>query len=130
MFDTYVQRHTTEYVDRNITVKEYKAPTDESVKLLNEITEKALNNIVKTFSTSNNTLQAKVAVYQDHRMQVNEFMCKFTLNGKDHMLRVEINAYETPDMNSMVEKLYMKVCEKLAQELMQPFFQELKRGFV
>ena len=61
MFDTYVQRHTTEYVDRNITVKEYKAPTDESVKLLNEMTEKALNNIVKTFSTSNNTLQAKVA---------------------------------------------------------------------
>lgn len=130
MFDTYVQRHTTEYVDRNITVKEYKAPTDESVKLLNEITEKALNNIVKTFSTSNNTLQTKVAVYQDHRMQVNEFMCKFTLNGKDHMLRVEINAYETPDMNSMVEKLYTKVCEKLSQELMQPFFQELKKGFV
>lgn len=130
MFDTYVQRHTTEYVDRNITVKEYKAPTDESVKLLNEMTEKALNNIVKTFSTSNNTLQAKVAVYQDHRMQVNEFMCKFTLNGKDHMLRVEINAYETPDMDSMVEKLYTKVCERLAQELMQPFFQELKRGFV
>lgn len=130
MFDTYVQRHTTEYVDRNITVKEYKAPTDESVKILNEMTEKALNNIVKTFSTSNNTLQAKVAVYQDHRMQVNEFMCKFTLNGKDHMLRVEINAYETPDMDSMVEKLYTKVCEKLAQELMQPFFQELKRGFV
>lgn len=130
MFDTYVQRHTTEYVDRNITVKEYKAPTDESVKLLNEMTEKALNNIVKTFSTSNNTLQAKVAVYQDHRTQVNEFMCKFTLNGKDHMLRVEINAYETPDMNSMVEKLYTKVCEKLAQELMQPFFQELKKGFL
>lgn len=130
MFDTYVQRHTTEYVDRNITVKEYKAPTDESVKLLNEMTEKALNNILKTFSTSNNTLQAKVAVYQDHRMQVNEFMCKFTLNGKDHMLRVEINAYETPDMNSMIEKLYTKVCERLAQELMQPFFQELKRGFV
>lgn len=130
MFDTYVQRHTTEYVDRNITVKEYKAPTDESVKLLNEMSEKALNNIVKTFSTSNNTLQAKVAVYQDNRMQVNEFMCKFTLNGKDHMLRVEINTYETPDMNSMVEKLYTKICEKLAQELMQPFFQELKRGFL
>lgn len=130
MFDTYVQRHTTEYVDRNITVKEYKAPTDESVKLLNEITEKALNNIVKTFSTSNNTLQAKVAIHNNDRMQEKEVMCKFTLNGKDHMLRVEINAYETPDMDSMVEKLYTKVCEKLAQELMQPFFQELKRGFV
>lgn len=130
MFDTYVQRHTTEYVDRNVTVKEYKAPTDESVKLLNEMTEKALNNIVKTFSTSNNTLQAKVAAYQDPRMGVNEFMCKFTLNGKHHMLRVEFSAYETPDINSMVEKLYTKVCEKLAQEVMQPFFQELNRGFV
>jgi len=130
MFDTYVKRHTTEYVDRNITVKEYKAPTNESISLLNEMTEKALNNIVKTFSTSNNTLQAKVAVYQDHRLQVNEFLCKFTLNGKNHMLRIEINVYETPDMNSMVEKLYAKVCEKLAQELMQPFFQELKKGLI
>lgn len=128
MFDTYVQRHTTEYVDRNITVNEHRAPTDESVKLLNELTEKALNNIVKTFSTTNNTLQVTAAVYEDYRNQQREVLCKFVLNGKENILRVDIPTYEYDTPKKIVQELYKQVCNKLALEIMQPFRKELNKG--
>ena len=38
MFDTYIARPTTTYVDRH----EHRAPTDESVKILKEYQERAL----------------------------------------------------------------------------------------
>lgn len=129
MFDTYVNRHTTEYVDRNITVKEYRAPTDESVKLLNEMTDKALKNIVNTFSTTNNTMQTTVAIHEDYRNGRREFLCKFVLNGKSNILQVDIPTwqYETPQQ--MVEQLYTQICHKLAVEILQPFLKELGKGF-
>lgn len=129
MFDTYVNRHTTEYVDRNITVKEYRAPTDESVKILNELTDKAIKNIINTFSTSNNTLQATAAVYEDYRNEQREFLCKFVLNGKTHIIRVALPSYEFETPNDMIEELYKKICEKLAVEIMQPLLQEMTKAF-
>lgn len=128
MFDTYVQRHTTEYVDRNITINEHRAPTDESVRILNEMTEKALKNIVSNFSTTNNTLQATVAVYEDYRNSERQFLCKFVLNGKENILRVDIPTYEYDTPEKMVQELYKQVCNKLALEIMQPFLKELGKG--
>lgn len=128
MFDTHVYRHTTEYVDRNITVNEHRAPTDESVKILNEMTEKALKNIVSNFSTTNNTLQATVAVYEDYRNSERQFLCKFVLNGKENILRVDIPTYEYDTPEKMVQELYKQVCNKLALDVMQPFLKELSKG--
>jgi hypothetical protein len=129
MFDIYVNRLGTEYVDRNITLNENRAPTDESVKLLNEMSDKALKNIVKTFSTTNNTLQITAAVYEDHRLQERAFLCKFVLNGKEHKLKVDIPTwkYNTPD--EMVSELYTQICGKLAVEIMQPLLREMNKGF-
>lgn len=129
MFDTYVNRHTTEYVDRNITVTEHRAPTDESVKLLNEMSDKALKNIVKTFSTTNNTLQATAAVYEDYRNEQRKFLCKFVLNGKENLLEVDIPTWEYSTPQQMIEELYTQICSKLAIELMQPLLAEMNKGF-
>lgn len=126
MFDTYVNRHTTEYVDRNITVKEYRALTDESIKLLNEMTDKALKNIVNTFSTTNNTLQLTAAVYEDFRHEKREFLCKFVLNGKSHTLQVGILTWEFNTPEAMIEELYKRICNELAMEMMQPLLQEMQ----
>ncbi len=46
----------TTYVDRNISIKEIKAPTDESLKLLKEYQEKAIESIVYSGNFSNNLL--------------------------------------------------------------------------
>jgi spore coat polysaccharide biosynthesis protein SpsF (cytidylyltransferase family) len=129
MFDTYVNRHTTEYVDRNITVNEHRAPTDKSVELLNEMTNKALKNITHNFSTTNNTLQVTGAIYHNQPMQERVFMCKFILNGKENKLQIDIPDWQYDTIESIVEALYKEVCNRLAAELMQPFLKEMSRNF-
>lgn len=127
MFDTHIYENKTQYVDRNVTVKEYRAPTDESVKLLNEMTDKALNNIVQSFSTTNNCLQMTGAVYVDEFRQQKSFLLKFTLNGKDHKFHVDVDSWGWTSPQEMVNNVYTKVCEKLTGELMKPLLDELNR---
>lgn len=129
MFDTYVTERTTEYVTKNINITEKRAPTDESVKLLNEMQDKAVENLVKRFSTSNNTLQITGAVYDNPFKGEKELHCKFVLNGQEHTFRVEVPSWECKNKYEMVEKLYKRVCEKLAVEIMLPFCEELNRSF-
>lgn len=127
MFDTYYTQRDTQYVTKEVNVKEYKAPTDESVKLLNEMTEKALSNLIKTFSTTNNTLQMTCAVYDDNLVYDRRFLCKFTLNGKDHTLDIPIPLHAFTNMDSAILELYTAVCNKLAYEIMQPLLEEMMK---
>ena len=127
MFDSYYTQRTTEYVTKEVNVKEYRAPTDDSVKLLNEMTEKAKENLIKSFSTTNNTLQMSCTVYDDPRSFNREFLCKFTLNGKDHVIEVPIPLWEFDTMDKAVMGLYNKVCSKLTDEIMMPLLDEMLR---
>ena len=127
MLDSYHLSAVTQRVTDNVNVREYKAPTDESVKLLNESTEKALKNLVKSFSTSNNTLQVTWAFYEDHLRQESQFLCKFVLNNKTHTLEVGIPDWRFDKPEDMVKELYTKICNKLTQELMKPLFEEMQQ---
>jgi len=124
MFDTYISQ--TEQVTREVTVKEYRAPTDESIKLLNEMQKKALDNIISQFSTSNNCLQMKCAVIEDYYDQAKVFICKFTLNGKDHRFDIKVHSWDVPTEQDLINKVYERTCAELAAEFMQPLFNEMK----
>lgn len=127
MFDNYHLSAVTQRVTENVNVREYKAPTDESVKLLNEFTEKALENLVKSFSTSNNTLQATWAFYDASLRQERKFLCKFVLNNKTHCLTVDLPSHKFNRPEDMVKELYTEICNKLAQDIMIPLFEEMSK---
>lgn len=128
MFDSYyLQERQTEYVTKSINVTEKKAPTDESIKLLNEFSEKALENIVKRFSTSNNTFFCTGAVFYNPMKASNEVHIKYTLNSKDYTFCVELNEWESNTQRSVAQKLYEKICDKLAEQIMLPLLEDFSR---
>ena len=47
------------YPDK-IEVKEQKAPTDDSIRLLNEFQEKTLNNIISKIKVDNNIVKGEI----------------------------------------------------------------------
>lgn len=130
MFDTYVSRNITERVTESVTVHEHRAPTDESIKLLNELSDKTLKNIIHSFSTSNNTLQTSWAVYVDQLQHKRIALCKFVLNGKEHGFQVDIPEWEVQSKEELVMRLYSKVTERLAEEMLKPLFEEMSRKIV
>lgn len=131
MFDNDYHYYNTTYQNKEISVTEKKAPTDESIKLLNEFQQKALDNVVAKFSTYNNILQVTGATFNNPINNSIELHCKIVLNGREHIIKVECTSWEAGNTTkdgwnlSLCERLYEKICNKLALEIMQPFFKEL-----
>ena len=127
MFDTnnVTHKYSPSHVTTN--VHEHRAPTDESVKLLNDMQEKAKANLIYTFSTSNNLLQATWAEYVDQITDTYKFFCKYTLNNKDYYTEINLNNWQLESVEHKVDLLYAKLCQKLTQELMQPLLEEMRR---
>jgi hypothetical protein len=84
MFDTYkIDRSHTTYSPSKIDVVEKKAPTDESIRLLKEMQEKAFDNVVSCFQLSNNELNDITCwIYPDQYSFEERARIRFKLNGE------------------------------------------------
>lgn len=127
MFDTYYTQRDTQYVTKEVNVKEYKAPTDESVKLLNEMTEKSLANIVKQFSVQDNDFNFGVMVYKNPLRYTTEVHIKFKLNAKEHTTSFDVDEFKS--MEGQVRDVYKALCGKLAEILMTPVFDQIQGNY-
>jgi len=85
-------------VNANVRVTEQKAPTDESIKLLNEFQEKARENLIDSFHIKNNTLEA-VGLFFQNVFPKDGFniMIKFKLNGTEYRDSFYIDSREYYD---------------------------------
>jgi hypothetical protein len=82
----------TEYVPYEKTVHEHKAPTDESIKLLNEMQEKARHNILATMELESNVLKANGIFFQNDHPAYNNIAIalRFILNGKEIIVEKQL----------------------------------------
>lgn len=100
---TYKDKYV--YVNHRSTVNEHRAPTDESIKILNEMQEKAKDNIIKSIKIEENYLKA-VGIYtqQDSINRDLSYCLRFILNGKEYLIKDEIKG---DDLNNILsEKFY------------------------
>lgn len=112
----------------NKTVVEQRAPTDESVCLLNEMTQKARENLVAGFATSNNTLQATWALFEEVQTAERVYLCKAILNGNEKILTIKIPVGEARTPEEEVGRVYTALCDAVARELMAPLMVEMARS--
>ncbi len=129
MFNRYEFPTRIERVHETTTIHEHRAPTDASVDLLNEMTSKALSNLVSTFSTTSNTLQVTWSIYEDMARAQRNFLCKFSLNGKPYQIIEDIPLHRFGNQEEVVKHLYEVLCKRLASDLMGPLLKEMQ-GFV
>lgn len=103
-------RTRTEYVTRE--VHEHRAPTDESVKLLKEMEEKAADKIVDSVRVGNTTFECVVHTFKDYINDTTELKAIFSLNGKrmtaSHTLR---------NLDKREDQGWIALRDKIAQEI-------------
>jgi hypothetical protein len=122
MFDTYVTRAPSS-VHHSTTVHEHRAPTDDSVKLLNEMQQKALNNITASLATSNNTLQLTAHLYQDPALMQHHWGVKLKLNGKEYLIKDKIGL--DVGREQAIESLYKSVIAQVSAIIAAPLLKEM-----
>jgi len=99
----------TEFVTRE--VHEHRAPTDESVRLLNEMQQKAAENLIRTAHIENTVLRDAIAgvtqdVFGDYTVWY-----RFTINGHEVMGSFKLSKF---DFNREGERI---ICQRLIEEL-------------
>lgn len=113
----------------NTTVTENKAPTDESVRLLSEMQEKAMNSIVKAITVDTNTLKFKIVETADQAdiagFNKNIYIL-FNLNGEDYKIERTIDYgkfhQDTPGLVNYCMKV---LSEEIADQVFSNFVEEV-----
>lgn len=114
MFDTVINPVRTEYVTR--TVNEYKAPTDESVRLLREMEEKARAEIFKSVRLDTNELKGVVHVWKDVLNCETKFHIQVQLNNKRCQTVIGLREWDSTEIR--YDKIKAGIANLIAQEIL------------
>ena len=123
MFDriNVTEAAETEYVPyvKTVNVTENKAPTDKSIELMSEWTEKLTKNILGGYSTENTELDAKMLITVDPATRHQIFAITFTINGKrqEYVKRIGLHEKMNRPIKSIAEELVGKFVKDIVGEL-------------
>lgn len=94
---------TNNYSPRNIDIHEHRAPTDESIKIFNELKEKASASVLDSFIVKNNRFDTELAVFlyaEDYSKIVSY---KMMINGKSLTGKFKIPSQDIHDREKILE---------------------------
>jgi hypothetical protein len=120
MFNKYVLKNNpTSYCTKSVKVNEHRAPTDESIRLLNEMQEKAQENIVDKFIVANNELNGNVLIFEDPITAGYKIFVRFRINGELYKFEEHVSQYD---------RVLFNVEEKLAECMTNAIYVNLVKG--
>jgi hypothetical protein len=80
-----------------VTKTEYRAPTDESVRLLKEMEEKAQKKIIDSISVRDCQVECQILVEKSYINQSNHYVIVYSMNGKKGKVQLMVHEYELKD---------------------------------
>ena len=121
MFDTIHQVTKSATIPYEKTIIEKKAPTDKSIELLNEFQEKAENNILYSVAIKDNLLSGYgiVITKLTHAFNEFKFICRFFLNGKEHIVNYCLNVDEINNCDELYKKILNEISNVIALKLLK-----------
>lgn len=126
MFDTYKVTHLTPPGYKYVEVTEKRAPTDESVRLLREMEEKARSQVIKSVQLDSNVVNAQVWKLYDPLGWKNKFGIVVNLNGKKILVETETDPSD--DKDKQLRAIYEALSERIAAEIMPNVYSEVFKG--
>jgi hypothetical protein len=113
MFDRYCLSRGPSSV--SVRVDEHRAPTDESVRLLKEMEEKAEARVLDRARVGNNVVEGSAVLFANPTGIDNTLVLLFRINGRDFQRRVSVPASWAL---SSKEALLDKLTEAMASEVL------------
>ncbi len=111
----------TEYVTR--TVQEHRAPTDDSVKLLREMEDKAEQQVVQSVRVGDTAFDCVIHLSHDMLSMKNKMRVIFSLGGRQ--MHEDVVCEHVDDGPTMLGKLRDAVARRVANEILGPALSRL-----
>lgn len=119
-------------VNNNVVVKEYKAPTDDSIRVYNELKEKAISSILDTGLENFSVNNLRWTVFDLPEVCGIRIHLSLFINEKECNTNIDIRArdllyhYKTEDFaNELKLQIYKKVTEFISQEISVDLFKTM-----
>jgi hypothetical protein len=136
MFDAYHHHshHDSVSVSKRVEVHEHRAPTDESLKLLNEMREKTLASIVNAVRLENCAIDGVIHHMRDFGPNcpfgADRFLIRYKLNGRSIDVRHEferkpLEGYADAAQR-LVDELRAALADSISRELLGRAFEASK----
>jgi len=120
MFDKYqIGRTVTQYVPYEKEVNEHRAPTDESIKLYEEIKEKAYDSILNSISINNNTINLSAIVCKDPCDYKTFVRYKLRVNDAEMIGEVKLKQDFTFDKTEIIKNIFEDLSKSLVENLLK-----------
>lgn len=131
MFDNFSVYPETKHVTKEVTVHEYKAPTDDSARLYGELLEKAKQQIADAILIDSNSFKGAATVFRNHLTAGYEVRYRFELNDQLYSGCACINTFEAHNKQKqeLLELIAVKLSKAITAEIMPRLAQEFMRGF-
>lgn len=109
--------------DTHTYVTEKRAPTDESIRLLREMENKAKEEVIKSISLPSNEFSGVVHLIRDHLSCQTNVVVLFKLNGKDHKVPISLDDFKDDSLEKRMEKVLNDVSDYLSASILQNVFE-------
>lgn len=104
-------------ISSSITIKEERAPTDDSIRLLQEMEDKVTKSIIDKIVIEDNVINGVVCMMDDYSANAKVIHIKFKLNSKDYHIKEVVHRNELLDKSKAIYKLLQKASNAILQEL-------------
>lgn len=118
MFDTHIHKpRDTQYVDRNITHHEHRAPTDESIKILREMEEKARDNLILAIRIDDGPIPMAVQVFRDFLNEGCHVAMRLRIGGKEEVVKFHLKEFElNTDLHKFIDEVHDRAFGALVKQ--------------
>ena len=119
MFDTYTQKVMPHYA-QHVHSNEHRAPTDESIKILRELEQKARDNILLLVRSDSNNFKYTATVYSDNFQFTHRLRVQFALNGHPYDLDFELPdryAARADDKKAILLRVRDMIAKEIASKI-------------
>ena len=108
-------------------ITENRATTDESIKLLNEMHEKTLENILGNITFKDNNFFGKLHVYRRFISDQIIYHLQFSLNGNKHNIKIPVDRYKNLTDEQTLDYITDTLANYLSRTMLKHLFENITR---
>ena len=120
MFNSYITKKTYYPNKLETRVHEHKAPTDESVKLLHEMQEKAKETLLDRVSLRDNPINMDWFMFKDDDLREIDFRIRFKIGMIEESVVVHFSAFDWQNTTMEVgEQIVKAISTRMTEVLLK-----------
>jgi formaldehyde-activating enzyme involved in methanogenesis len=106
------------------TVHEHRAPTDDSIRIYNEMVQKAQQSVIDAFRIDSNVIKANIVVMYNMADMKKTVYFNYELNSVAHKGHFDLELYDIQNRQPVIEQVAKAIANNVTEFILNQFQNE------